>query len=122
MLNSTWNTFKQPVSRAISYSVLAGIITLTSCRTNRGYDPELRMGAEYRFEEGLGKEKHPQYLFDKKTRKDLKEMGYPDGTPNRVPAEAGDAKSARTAPVATTPTKAASDSLRTDTVFKVKPQ
>lgn len=34
-----------------------------------------RMGAEYRFEEGLRKEKHPQNLFSKKERKEMEKMG-----------------------------------------------
>lgn len=34
-----------------------------------------RMGAEYRFDEGLRKEKHPQNLFSKKERKDMEKMG-----------------------------------------------
>jgi hypothetical protein len=33
------------------------------------------MGAEYRFEEGLRKEKHPQNLFSKKERKEMEKMG-----------------------------------------------
>lgn len=34
-----------------------------------------RMGAEYRFDEGLRREKHPQNLFSKKDRKDMEKMG-----------------------------------------------
>jgi hypothetical protein len=34
-----------------------------------------RMGAEYRFDEGLRKEKHPQHLFSKKERRDMEKMG-----------------------------------------------
>lgn len=34
-----------------------------------------RMGAEYRFDEGLRREKHPQNLFSKKERKDMEKMG-----------------------------------------------
>lgn len=34
-----------------------------------------RMGAEYRFDEGLRREKHPQNLFSKKDLKDMQKMG-----------------------------------------------
>lgn len=34
-----------------------------------------RMGAEYRFDEGLRREKHPQNLFSKKELKDMEKMG-----------------------------------------------
>ncbi|MBW8687449.1 hypothetical protein [Chitinophaga rhizophila] len=122
MLNSTWNKFKQPASRTISSCMLAGIFIFGACRTNRGYDPAPRMGAEYRFEEGLRKEKNPQYLFDKKSRKEMAGMGYPTGEPNAASPQAGGtttpAKSQSGATVNTTPR----DSLRVDTVFKVKPQ
>lgn len=122
MLHSTWNKVKRPAGRVTSYCVLAGLIAMVACRTNRGYDPAPRMGAEYRFEEGLRKEKKPQYLFDKKTRKDMAQMGYPTGEPNQVPAQAGGAKSTMTAPATGTPGGARKDSVRMDTVFKVKPQ
>ncbi|TWV97353.1 hypothetical protein [Chitinophaga pinensis] len=122
MLNSTWKSFKQPASRAIAFCGLAGIFTFTACRTNRGYDPAPRMGAEYRFEEGLKKEKNPQYLFSKKERQDLEKMGYPIGTPNQAAESGGDTKPATKSPAAGALQKAPSDSLRTDTVFKVKPQ
>lgn len=102
--------------------MLAGIVAMVACRTNRGYDPAPRMGAEYRFEEGLRKEKKPQYLFDKKSRKEMAKMGYPTGEPNHAPADAGAARSATNAPAAGTPGAMPKDSLRMDTVFKVKPQ
>jgi hypothetical protein len=73
------------------------------------------MGAEYRFEDGLHKEKHPQYLFDKKTRKDLARKGLPAGSSNVATSAAVPSSSfSKTPPVA--------DSIRTDTVFKVRPQ
>src|ERR1044072_8891776 len=34
-----------------------------------------RMGAEYRFDEGLRREKHPQNLFSKKELKDMEKTG-----------------------------------------------
>ncbi len=33
------------------------------------------MGAEAQFDKGLRPEKHPQYLFDKKTMKDMEQQG-----------------------------------------------
>jgi hypothetical protein len=122
MLNFTWNAFKRPASITSAYFVLAGIFTLSSCITERGYDPAPRGGAEYRFEEGLRKEKKPQYLFDKKTRKELAEMGYPTGEPNAAPpAEAGGVKVGMP-PKTDTKKAVAVDSLRMDSVYKVRPQ
>jgi hypothetical protein len=122
MSDFTLISFKRPVSM-IGICILTGTVTFSSCRTNRGYDPAaLRGGAEYRFEEGLRKEKHPQYLFDKKTRKDQAEMGYPTGQPNGVPATTtGDSKTAGKAPVTAGLKPAAQDSMRTDSVYKVRP-
>ncbi|MCF6408046.1 hypothetical protein L3C95_34480 [Chitinophaga filiformis] len=123
MLKFTWNEIKQPASIISAYFLLAGIFTLSSCRTERGYDPAPRGGAEYRFEEGLRKEKNPQYLFDKKTRKELAEMGYPTGEPNAAPpAETGGTKVGGM-PVKTDAKKAVPvDSMRMDSVYKVRPQ
>lgn len=122
MLNSTWNVFKQPASVVPGYLMLAGIVILSSCTTNRGYDPAQRGGAEYRFEDGLRKEKKPQYLFDKKTRKEMAKMGYPTGEPNGAPpVEKGGAKVA-TAPQADAKKVVPADSLRMDSVYKVRPQ
>jgi len=126
MLNFTWKEFYQPASIVSGYIVLAGILTLSSCKTNqgfdRGYDPAPRGGAEYRFEEGLRREKKPQYLFDKKTRKEMAKMGYPTGVSNAAPpAETGGSKVG-------TPTKtdtqktAPADSIHVDSVYKVRPQ
>jgi len=121
----TWNKCKQPAGIVISFMMLAGIVSSTSCKTNRGYDPAPRAGAEYRFEDGLPKEKKPQYLFNKKERKDMAKMGYPIGTPNSAPrAEGGGGKKDEAAPAkAADGQKAARvDSLRMDTVYKVRPQ
>jgi hypothetical protein len=49
------------------------IITLSSCAP-RVYEAP-RLGAEYRFEEGLKRQKHPQNLFSKQMRKDLEKQG-----------------------------------------------
>lgn len=43
-------------------------------RKERVYQPP-RLGAEYRFEEGLRRQKKPQNLFSKKERKDMEKMG-----------------------------------------------
>lgn len=43
-------------------------------RKERYYQPP-RLGAEYRFEEGLRRQKNPQNLFSKKERKDMEKMG-----------------------------------------------
>ncbi|PSL34736.1 hypothetical protein [Chitinophaga ginsengisoli] len=118
----TWKEFKQPASIISGYFVLAGILTLSSCKTESGYDPAPRGGAEYRFEEGLRREKKPQYLFDKKTRKEMAKMGYPTGEPNAAPpAPGGGAKIGM--PAKTDAKKVAPvDSLRMDSVYKVRPQ
>lgn len=58
------------------------ILLLYSCSGFRGafqrkeriYQPP-RLGAEYRFEEGLRKQKNPQNLFSKKERKEMEKMG-----------------------------------------------
>ena len=105
------------------FCMLAGILILSSCKTNPGYDPAPRMGAEYRFEEGLRKEKRPQYLFDKKTRKDMAKLGYPTGQPNSVAPTKGIENKGSVASAQTSATKVVpSDSLRMDSVYKVRPQ
>ena len=43
-------------------------------RKEQVYQPP-RLGAEYRFEEGLRKQKNPQQLFSKKERKEMEKMG-----------------------------------------------
>ena len=104
--------------------ILAGILIISSCITNRdpGYNPAPRAGAEYRFEEGLRKEKRPQHLFDKKTRKDMAKMGYPTGESNPAPEAAREGKAAVTTPKPDTKKIAPADSLRMDSVYKVRPQ
>ncbi len=103
--------------------ILAGILISSSCITaDRGYNPAPRAGAEYRFEEGLRKEKKPQHLFDKKTRKDLAKMGYPTGESNGAPQETREGKTAATAPKPDAKKVTPTDSLRMDSVYKVRPQ
>jgi hypothetical protein len=95
---------------------MAGVVVLyTGCASNKGYQEPPRLGAEYRFEDGLRKEKRPQYLFDKKTRKDMAKMGLPAGQSNEATSAAVPSSSfSKTIPVA--------DSLKKDTTFKVLPQ
>ena len=123
----TWKNLQLPASMLINLCMLAGIVAIgTGCSSDKGYPQKpLRMGAEYRFEDGLRKEKHPQYLFDKKTRKDLAKMGLPTGEPNVAPPEApvkgapgAGSAMADSAKVKTTP---AAEPVM-DTVFKVRPQ
>ncbi|SFD78324.1 hypothetical protein SAMN05518672_103200 [Chitinophaga sp. CF118] len=117
----TWKNFKlrQPAFMLLHTCMMAGIVVLAgSCASaNREYQPP-RLGAEYRFEDGLRKEKHPQYLFDKKTRKDMRQMGLPAGHSNVATSAAVPSSSfSKTPPVADSV-----NSVRTDTVFKVRPQ
>lgn len=62
-------------------AVLAGILLIGASCSSRLFQPKERiyeapkMGAEYRFEEGLKREKRPQQLFSKKERKDMEKLG-----------------------------------------------
>lgn len=117
---STWKKFKQPANILISFSLLAGFVFLgTGCASSRGgnYEPP-RLGAEYRFEDGMRKEKHPQYLFSNKERKEMIKMGLPAGAQNEAVGGAS-------LPSATNqlPPEARKDSIPPkDTVYKVLPQ
>ena len=117
--STTWKKFKsrQPAFMLLHTCMMAGVVVLySSCASNQGYQGPPRLGAEYRFDDGLRKEKRPQYLFDKKTRKDLAKMGLPAGRSNEATSAAVPSSSfSKTPPVA-------ADSLRTDTTFKVLPQ
>ena len=63
-------------------TILFITLLLYSCSSVRGvfqrkervYQPP-RLGAEYRFEDGLRRQKNPQNLFSKKERKDMEKMG-----------------------------------------------
>jgi hypothetical protein len=114
----TWKQLKlrQPAFMLLHTCMMAGVVVFYSgCASNRGYQKPPRLGAEYRFEDGLRKEKHPQYLFDKKTRRDMAKMGLPAGHSNQATSAAVPSSSfSKTPPVA--------DSLKRDTTFKVLPQ
>jgi len=100
--------------------MLAGFVFLgTGCASSRSgnYEPP-RLGAEYRFEEGMRREKHPQYLFSNKERKDMRKMGLPAGEQNA-------AVGGVTLPSATNqlPAEVKTDSIPPkDSVYKVLPQ
>jgi len=51
------------------------ILTLGGCASSSGVYKPPRLGAEYRFEDGLKRQKHPQHLFSKKMQKDLEKQG-----------------------------------------------
>lgn len=51
------------------------VITLGGCASSSGVYKPPRLGAEYRFEDGLKRQKHPQNLFSKKMQKDLEKQG-----------------------------------------------
>ena len=122
----TWKNLQLPASLLTNLCMLAGIVAIgTGCSSDKGYPQKpLRMGAEYRFEDGLRKEKHPQYLFDKKTRKDLAKMGLPTGEPNTAPPEAPVKGAPGTASGMADSAKAKTPAAEPvmDTVFKVRPQ
>lgn len=64
--------------------IVFSLIALFSCngggmrsafqRKERVYEPP-RLGAEYRFEDGLRRQKNPQNLWSKKERKEMEKMG-----------------------------------------------
>ena len=58
----------------MKYLVLAAFL-LPACNSSKKVYEAPAMGAESQFDKGLRPEKHPQYLFDKKTMKDLEERG-----------------------------------------------
>ncbi|WP_341841191.1 hypothetical protein [Chitinophaga caseinilytica] len=84
---------------SISILILSAIV-LCSCnggmrsafqRKERVYQPP-RLGAEYRFEDGLRRQKHPQNLWSKKERKEMEKMG-------RYTPKTTDAPSTRISPL-----------------------
>ncbi|RFM33732.1 hypothetical protein [Chitinophaga silvisoli] len=117
---STWKKFRQPANILILIMMLAGFVFLgTGCASSRSgnYEPP-RLGAEYRFEDGMRREKHPQYLFSNKERKDLRKMGLPAGEQN-------EAVGGVSLPSAThqLPGEMKTDSIPAkDSVYKVLPQ
>lgn len=50
-------------------------LLLWACNTSQKVYTAPAMGAEAQFEKGLRPEKHPKYLFDKKTMKDMQRQG-----------------------------------------------
>ncbi|SFW25018.1 hypothetical protein [Chitinophaga sancti] len=117
---STWKKFKQPANILIPIMMLAGFVFLgIGCASSRSgnYEPP-RLGAEYSFEDGMRREKHPQYLFSNKERKDMRKMGLPAGEQN-------EAVGGRVLPSATNhlPADVKRDSIPPrDSVYKVLPQ
>jgi hypothetical protein len=85
----------------MKYLVLAAFLLLLACNSSKKVYEAPAMGAESQFDKGLRPEKHPQYLFDKKTMKELQERGtISDYSPKR----------SNTAPTAPLPGKGGSDS------------
>lgn len=115
----TWKKL-QPANILLPCSVLAGFLVLgTGCASSRGsgtYEAP-RLGAEYRFEDGMKREKKPQYLFSNKERKDMKKMGLPIGAQNEAVGAARMPSSTNQLPADRT------DSIpQRDSVYKVLPQ
>jgi hypothetical protein len=123
MIYPTWKKIQQPAIMQDLCCMLAGIVVLgVSCSSSGRIYEAPRMGAEYRFDDGLPKEKKPQYLFDKKTRKEMAKRGYPQGTPNSAPALKAVNKEVVAAPQADTKTPSSTDGMRMDSAYKVRPQ
>ncbi|RAK37418.1 UNVERIFIED_ORG: hypothetical protein DFS12_103387 [Chitinophaga ginsengisegetis] len=59
----------------MKYLVLAAGICLWACHSSRKVYQAPAVGAEAQFERGLRPEKHPKYLFDKKTMNDMQKQG-----------------------------------------------
>lgn len=74
-------TITMPRFIHLYYRLWPAVIVFAGCamgNSNKIYQAP-RMGAEYRFEEGLRPEKRPQYLFDKKTMKDMEKQNIVGG-------------------------------------------
>jgi hypothetical protein len=114
----TWKKL-QPANILLSCSVLAGFLFLgAGCASSRGsgnYEAP-RLGAEYRFEDGMKREKKPQYLFSNKERKEMEKMGLPAGAQN-------EAVGAASMPASTSqlPTMKTDSIPPRDSVYKVLP-
>ncbi|MFB6457890.1 hypothetical protein ACE38W_21645 [Chitinophaga sp. Hz27] len=59
----------------MKYWLLIMLFATTACNNSRKIYSAPAMGAESKFDDGLRPERHPQYLFDKKTMKDMKKEG-----------------------------------------------
>jgi hypothetical protein len=57
------------------YIVLAAGVCLLACHSSQKVYQAPAVGAEAQFDRGLRPEKHPKYLFDKKTMKDMQKQG-----------------------------------------------
>jgi hypothetical protein len=67
--------YSRSYSLTMKYLLLAAIILLLACHSSQKVYTAPAVGAEAQFDRGLRPEKHPQYLFDKKTMKDMKSQG-----------------------------------------------
>ncbi|MBS0029827.1 hypothetical protein ACTJJ0_20310 [Chitinophaga sp. 22321] len=59
----------------MKYPALLVFILLLACHSSQKVYQAPAVGAEAQFDRGLRPEKHPKYLFDKKTMKEMKEQG-----------------------------------------------
>jgi hypothetical protein len=59
----------------MKYLVLTAFILLLACHSSQKVYTAPAVGAEAQFDRGLRPEKHPKYLFDKKTMKDMQTQG-----------------------------------------------
>ncbi|HEY9260271.1 hypothetical protein [Chitinophaga sp.] len=59
----------------MKYLVLTAFISLLACHSSQKVYTAPAVGAEAQFDRGLRPEKHPKYLFDKKTMKDMQQQG-----------------------------------------------
>lgn len=116
----TWKKL-QPANILLPCSVLAGFLFLgTGCASSRGsgtYEAP-RLGAEYRFEDGMKREKKPQYLFSNKERKEMAKMGLPVGAQNEA---VGAARMSSTNQLPVTKADSVSPIPPKDSVYKVLP-
>ncbi|SEW50957.1 hypothetical protein [Chitinophaga arvensicola] len=101
------------------YIVLAAGVCLLACHSSQKVYQAPAVGAEAQFDRGLRPEKHPKYLFDKKTMKDMQKQGavssYSSKRHNTAPTIPLPGKGANGKDSTNTPAdslRAASDSTR----------
>ncbi|MBO9731231.1 MAG: hypothetical protein J7623_21510 [Chitinophaga sp.] len=63
----------------MKYLVPAACVVLLACHSSQKVYTAPAIGAEAQFDRGLRPEKHPKYLFDKKTMKDMQQRGSVSG-------------------------------------------
>lgn len=63
----------------MKYLVPAACVVLLACHSSQKVYKAPAVGAEAQFDRGLRPEKHPKYLFDKKTMKDMQHQGNVSG-------------------------------------------